>query len=152
VEKQMKKLKVNMDMLMWAFEDASGCPEYFLNTETGELLPEDELPGWGEGEKAPDNPSLVSVSGVDPAEGFRDMEDFVAIVEDPACRLTLTRALGGRGSFSRFRDALSAYPEEREHWFKFKEERVRVRILEWLSDNGIEPIEDEKARDRAPKQ
>ena len=130
-----------MDMLMWAFEDASGCPEYFLSTETGELFPEDELPGWGEAEKAPDDPSLVSVPGADPAEGFRDMEDFTASVEDPACRQVLNRALGGRGSFSRFRDALSAYPEERELWFKFKEDRVRSRVLEWLSDHGIEAVE-----------
>jgi hypothetical protein len=141
----MKKLKVNMDQLVWAFGDASGYLEYFLNTETGELFPEDELPGWGEEEKTPDDLPLVSVPGADPAEGFRDMEDFVRGVEDPACRSTLNRALGGQGSFSRFRDALSAYPEERERWFKFKEDRVRSRVLEWLADNGIEPIENAAA-------
>ena len=137
----MKKLKVNMDMLMWAFEDASGCPEYFLNTETGELFPEDELPGWGKEEKDPGNSSLVSVPGANPAEGFRDMEDFVFDIENPACRSALGRALGGQGSFSRFRDALSAYPEERERWFKFKKDRVRSRVLEWLSPLSIELIE-----------
>jgi len=133
-----------MDMLMWCFEDASGYLEYFLNTDTGELFPEDELLGWGKGEKVSDDPSLVSVPCANPAEGFRDMEDFVFGVEDAACRSTLGRALGGRGSFSRFRDALSAYPEEWERWFKFKEERVQSRVLEWLHDIGVEPIEDEK--------
>ena len=95
-------------MLMWCFEDASGYLEYFLNTDTGELFPEDELLGWGKGEKVSDDPSLVSVPCANPAEGFRDMEDFVFGVEDAACRSTLGRALGGRGSFSRFRDALSS--------------------------------------------
>jgi hypothetical protein len=135
----MKKLQVDMDMLMWAFEDASGYLEYFLNTETGELLPEDELPGWGEAEKAPDDPSLVSVPGADPSEGFRDMEDFTASVEDPAYCSTLSRALGGKGSFYRFKEILPAYPGERERWFRFKEERVRARVLEWLASHGIEP-------------
>ena len=86
----MKKLKVDMDLLMWAFEDASGHLEYFLNMDTGELFPEDELPGRGEEETDSDNPSLVSVPGADPAEGFRDMEDFVAMVEDPVCRSALS--------------------------------------------------------------
>ena len=137
----MEKLKVNMDRLLWIFEDASGYLEYFLNTETGELFPDDERPGWGEGKKVPDDSSLVSVPGADPGQGFRDMEDFVSGVKDPACRSALSRALGGRGSFYWFKDVLSAYPGERERWFKFKEERVRSRVLEWFNDIGIEPAE-----------
>ena len=44
----MKKLKVDMDQLMWRFEDASAQFDYFLGTETGELFSEEELPEDGE--------------------------------------------------------------------------------------------------------
>jgi hypothetical protein len=35
---------------------------------------------------------------------------------------------------------LTRYPEERERWFQFKDERVEERALEWLNDIGISPV------------
>ncbi len=77
----------------------------------------------------------------DSHEGFRDMEDFVISVEDERVRERLARALGGRGTFRRFKDALLDFPQERERWFQFQEERKKRRMLEWLADNDIEPAE-----------
>jgi hypothetical protein len=34
------------------------------------------------------------------------------------------------------------YPEEGERWFKFKDERIEERALEWLSDIGISLVQD----------
>ena len=45
----------------------------------------------------------------------------------------------GRGAFRHFKDVLLDYPDERERWFKFKNARVRERILEWLESEGVEP-------------
>lgn len=147
----MKKLKINMDQLMWAFEDASGYLEYFLNTETGELFPEDELPGW-ERKKVKDNPSLVSVPGGDPAEGFRDMEDFISGVEDPACRLALGRVLGGRGGpFPGSETRCRLIPENGSAGSNSRRTayaRASLNGFRFLASN---PLRMKRARDHAPK-
>jgi threonine dehydrogenase-like Zn-dependent dehydrogenase len=77
----------------------------------------------------------------DSGEGFRDMEDFVLSVEDEQVQQRLARALGGRGTFRRFKDALFDSPQERERWFQFQEQRKKQRILDWLEANDIEPVE-----------
>jgi NADPH:quinone reductase-like Zn-dependent oxidoreductase len=77
----------------------------------------------------------------DSHEGFRDMEEFVLSVEEERVQERLARALGGRGTFRRFKDALLDFPQERERWFQFQEERKKRRMLEWLADNDIEPAE-----------
>jgi threonine dehydrogenase-like Zn-dependent dehydrogenase len=83
----------------------------------------------------------LSMPEQDSREGFRDMEDFVLSVEDEQVQQRLARALGGRGTFRRFKDALSDSPQERERWFQFQEQRKKQRILDWLEANDIEPVE-----------
>lgn len=135
-----------MDQLMWAFEDAARENGLFLNTETGELIPEDELPQEeaivSGGEEIEQDPRLIPVPEAEPRSGFEDMEDFVRTVTDGPCRRELEQALAGSKPFRRFKDALCSYPSERERWFQFKEKRLRDRVLEWLLESAIEPIED----------
>jgi len=33
---------------------------------------------------------------------------------------------------------LSNYPEKRQEWFAFKNERLKKRVMEWLEENEIE--------------
>lgn len=51
-------------------------------------------------------------------------------------------AINGSGAFRRFKDVLLYYPEERERWFRFKDERMEQRALECLDEIGISPIEE----------
>lgn len=76
----------------------------------------------------------------DSREGFRDMEDFVETVRRDSERLRLEQALRGKGPFRRFKDALLSFPQERERWFAFENERLRQRMLDWLASEGIEAI------------
>jgi len=62
------------------------------------------------------------------------MEDFIATVEDEHLAELLEVAINGKGAFRRFKDVLLNYLEERERWFKFKDERMEQRALEWLDD------------------
>ena len=55
-------------------------------------------------------------------------------------RERLSDAIDGRGTFGRFKRVLSAYDDERERWFAFKDARLRERIVAWLADEGIVPI------------
>lgn len=85
---------------------------------------------------------FIRVPQADSHEGYRDMEDFICTVENQRLQDRLGRAISGRGAFRYFKDVLLDDPRERERWFKFKDERVRQRVLEWLESEGIEPIEE----------
>jgi len=74
-------------------------------------------------------------------DGYEDMEAFIETVQSARVQEVLTVAIDGRGAFGRFKNALLRYPDERERWFAFKQDRVRERVLEWLADEGIEAVE-----------
>jgi hypothetical protein len=82
----------------------------------------------------------IRIESLDPHVGYRDMEDFIATVQDRRLRDRLWRAISGRGAFRYFKDVLDDYPRERERWFEFKDAQVRQRVLDWLAEEGIEPI------------
>ena len=65
------------------------------------------------------------------------MQDYVATVKDEHLAELLEVALNGKGAFRRFKDVLLSYPEERERWFNFRDDRVQERALEWLDDIDI---------------
>lgn len=143
----MKKLKVDIDQLMWAFENAARESDLFLNVQTGELISEEELSGEEETiESLPEglgeDSHLIRVPEADPGSGFEDMEDFIRTVADATCQRELERALAGSHPFRRFKDTLHFYPSERDRWFKFKENLMKNRVLEWLRESGIDPVED----------
>lgn len=70
----------------------------------------------------------------------RDMKEFAGTVQNAECATALARAFTGRNPFRDFRDALAPYPEERERWASYRDERTRARVLEWLDGEGIEPV------------
>src|SRR5919202_2779090 len=73
-------------------------------------------------------------------DAYRDMEDFILTVGDERLRERLSDAIDERGAFGRFKRVLSAYDDERERWFAFKDARLRERIVAWLADERIVPI------------
>lgn len=159
----MKPLPVDMVELMGAFEDASWERRYFLDLETGEVLmfteeelryveepPDRPLPEWQQEwvEKAKEvwaehGTRYIEVPWADSHVAYRDMEDFIATVEDPHLQELLWVAIRGRGAFRRFKDVLAAHPRERKRWFAFSDERRRQRVLDWLASEGIEPVIEE---------
>lgn len=156
----MKKLKVDMAELEWAFEDASWEISHYLDLETGEVvMVTDEIRRYLE--EPPDRPLLdwqqewvelaerveagygsryISVPQDDSRQGYRDMERFIGSVQDDHLREQLWLAISGRGAFRYFKDVLADHPRERERWLDFKNEQVRRRVLDWLESIGIEPI------------
>ena len=67
------------------------------------------------------------------------MADFVATVSDDTLAGGLERALHGRRAFRRFRDELSAYPEELTRFRLITDERRRGRARTWLAGRGLRP-------------
>ncbi len=117
-------------------EDAGGFEEWFAEESSGECDMDAETAYRIAADSAD---RYVRVPQADSREGYRDMEAFIETVEDERLRNMLWRAIGGRGAFRMFKDTLIDYPEERERWFSFKDERLKERALEWLESLDIEP-------------
>ena len=75
-------------------------------------------------------------------EGYRDMQDFITTVEDEHLVELLEVAINGKGAFRRFKDVLFNYPEERERWFKFRDDRMEKRAVEWLESIDVSLAEE----------
>lgn len=132
---------------MLAMEDSSYEHHYYLDLEIGEILFVSDYMDDEETEKLKDRieenyDHYEQIPRVESYEGYRDMEDFIATVEDEHLAELLEVAIDGKGAFRRFKDVLARYPDERERWFRFKDERMQQRALEWLDDIGISPIEE----------
>ncbi len=72
-------------------------------------------------------------------DGYRDMELFIATVDDPTIVDRLEIAISGRGAFRRFKDVLSRWPDELQRYFVFSNERQLGRARAWLAAAGYRP-------------
>jgi hypothetical protein len=68
------------------------------------------------------------------------MERFIPMVDEGELRDQLSAAIDGKGAFRRFKDVLMTYGTERERWFAFRSERLRVFMEAWLGAHGLAPI------------
>ncbi len=73
-------------------------------------------------------------------DGYRDMEDFIAGLDDADRADLLSVAISGHGAFRRFRDVIERWPEDKERFFCFSEERQRGRARSWLAMAGIAAV------------
>ena len=72
-----------------------------------------------------------------PQEGYKTMQKFIEVMEEPDVKEKLAMTLVGKGAFRRFKDQLLAYPEVRQKWFAFKDSEVYAYIRNWLRTQGI---------------
>ena len=139
---EKKALNINLDELCEAMEDSSYENEYFLDLETGEILfisdyTDDEETGELKDRIEEDSDRYERIPKAESHEGYQDMVDFIATVDNEHLAELLEVAINGKGAFRRFKDVLLNYPEERERWFQFKDERMEERALEWLDDIDV---------------
>jgi hypothetical protein len=142
-----KTLKIDMDELCSAIEDNSYEHEYYLDLETGEILflseyLDDEERGKLRGRIDDDPRRYERIPKAESHEGYEDMVDFIATVKDERLVELLEVAINGKGAFRRFKDVLLNYPEERERWFQFKDDKMEEKALEWLGDIDVSLIEE----------
>ncbi len=142
---QGKRIRIDLHQLCYALDDSSYEHSYYLDLETGDLLFVSDYMDTEEVKKLreqvdndPDRYELLPKA--DSYEGYQDMEDFIATVEDERLAQLLQVTLEGKGAFRRFKNLLARYPAERELWFRFKGERLKQRALEWLEEIGVKPF------------
>ena len=83
----------------------------------------------------------ISVERDDPYQDYNDMDHFIATLDDDRLQDRLWNAIRGRGAFRRFKDLMARHPDVEEQWYEYKDARAKERLLRWLDDNDIEPIE-----------
>lgn len=148
--KEITLTKTRFQELVFAYEDNNLEHSYFLDVETGEVEfmsdcidIDDELSLTIEeafGDK------YVRVPKIESSEAFEEMVEFGESITDKTTRNTILNSLeGNKGVFRRFKDTLTRFPEERDRWFVFKEERNMKRLREELEYESIKiNIEDDK--------
>jgi hypothetical protein len=142
-----KTLKIGLDELYSAMENSSYQVEYYLDLETGKILfvsqgMDDAITGKLKNQIEEVLGRYEPIPKMESYEGYRDMQAFIATVEDEHLSELLEVAINGKGAFRRFKDVLLNYPEERERWFQFKDDRMKERALEWLDDIDVTLVEE----------
>jgi len=142
----MKKIKMNKEELFAQFEFSSNDMIFYLDTQTGEILPVSEFSDLDGGEETKElideNPErFIMFPEQDSRRGYDDMVDFANSLNNKKLQDKLEIALKGRGAFRRFKDILLDYPEERASWFAFEEKQQRERFEEWFEDEEIELVD-----------
>ncbi|HMR06200.1 MAG TPA: UPF0158 family protein [Polyangiaceae bacterium] len=138
---ESREVPVDWEALEDAFENNAPEVHSYLHIDTGEVLR--VVDGIADPEMHARIASDTSYMRVDPVssrEQYRWMERFIPMVEDPELSEKLTRAIDGKGAFRRFKDVLMAYGPERERWFAFRSERLRVFMEAWLATHHLSPV------------
>ena len=140
---------VRWDEIRHAYEQGSAERRYFLDIETGEILPifVDLIERGGNAEDARRiaggvNTRYFLVPHKPSSEGYAEMETFITTVKEKRLKDQLVEAIEGKGAFRRFRDVLALDPLEEERWLSMRDERIREEIEAWLRSNDIVLIDE----------
>jgi hypothetical protein len=138
---RLRNVPVDWEALEDAFENNAQEVHSYLHLSSGDVL------RVVDGVADPDMHSRIStdaqylrIESVSSREQYRWMERFIQMVDHPGLRAALMHAIDGKGAFRRFKDVLMSYATERERWFAFRSERLRVFMEAWLAAHAIAPI------------
>ena len=137
----MRDVPVDWEALEDAFENNAPEVHSYLHVVTGEVLRVvDGIADPEMHQRIASDASYMSIEPVSSREQYRWMERFIPMVEDTELREQLGAAIDGKGAFRRFKDVLMAHGAERERWFTFRSERLRVFMEAWLGAHGLRSV------------
>ena len=137
----IRDVPVDWEALEDAFENNAPEVHSYLHLGTGEVLR--VVDGIADPEmhaRIAVDSSYLRVDPVSSREQYRWMERFILMLEEGELRDKLTQAIDGKGAFRRFKDVLMTYAAERERWFAFRSERLRVFMEAWLGAHALRPV------------
>ena len=137
---QLRDIPVDWEALEDAFENNAPEVHSYLHLATGEVLR--VVDGIADPEmhtRIASDTTYMRIEPVSSREQYRWMERFIPMVDEGELRDQLSAAIDGKGAFRRFKDVLMTYGTERERWFAFRSERLRVFMEAWLSAHGLAP-------------
>src|SRR6187402_2691113 len=138
---QLREIPVDWEALEDAFENNAPEVHSYLHLVSGEVLR--VVDGIADPEmhaRIASDAAYLRIEPVSSREQYRWMERFIPMVDEPVLRGQLSQAIDGKGAFRRFKDVLIGFTTERERWFAFRSERLRVFMEAWLAANALRPI------------
>jgi hypothetical protein len=172
--KRLRHLPVDLIEMEIAFDNSSTDMSYYLDLETGHVVlvtaearraietephsgdEVDECPASVQDavddarQVADGDERFVAIPSQRARGNLSDIQEFIGTVANESLRERLWDAIQGHGAFDRFREILARYPEERERWFEFEQDCTMQRIMDWLADEGIEPVVEYDSGEAAP--
>ena len=137
---QLRDIPVDWEALEDAFENNAPEVHSYLHLMTGEVLR--VVDGIADPEmhsRISSDTTYMRIEPVSSREQYRWMERFIPMVDEGELRDQLSAAIDGKGAFRRFKDVLMTYGTDRERWFAFRSERLRVFMEAWLGAHGLAP-------------
>src|SRR3984885_5042297 len=137
----MRDIPIDWEALEDAFENNAPEVHSYLHLVTGDVLR--VVDGVADPQmhaRIAADQNYLRIDPVSSREQYRWMERYIPMVEDPDLQAKLSQAIDGKGAFRRFKDVLMAYAPERERWFAFRSERLRIFMEAWLSARALNPV------------
>jgi hypothetical protein len=132
---------VDWEALEDAFENNAPEVHSYLHLGTGEVLRVvDGIADPQMHSRIAADAAYVRVEPVSSREQYRWMERFIQMLDPGDLRDELVLAIDGRGAFRRFKDVLMVNAAERERWFAFRSERLRVFMEAWLEAHQLRAV------------
>jgi hypothetical protein len=137
----VRDIPIDWEALEDAFENNAPEVHSYLHLVTGDVLR--VVDGVADPQmhaRIAADSNYLRIDPVSSREQYRWMERYIPMVEDPELAAKLTQAIDGKGAFRRFKDVLMAYGPERERWFTFRSERLRIFMEAWLNAHALNPV------------
>src|SRR5215211_6818976 len=156
----MAKIQIDQGELEMAFDSGDGTMSFYLDRETGDVIPLGEYNVLEEEEEIRQaidegDERYLPIPSRSSHEGFKTMEDFVHSLDPGPARAALANALSRPRPFRSFKDALFGFPDVRPAWFAYEQQRLHDEAMGWRRSEGIDaelvPYCDRSARD-APRE
>jgi hypothetical protein len=137
----MNKIPIDLDYLIFAWQDDSPDSAYYLDSDTGSVLlvqrDLDDLDELRQEIELQPNRFLY-VPKPPPEQVELDLSDFIFTISDQHLKDILSMALESPNKVAACKSVLAKHTEEMQRWRKFRQDAVRERVRRWLAANDIE--------------
>jgi hypothetical protein len=131
-------MKIDWTKLYRAFENNSPLIHSYMHKITGEVIRmDDSAVNDSQHSRVASSEKYVRIEPVGSAVQFKWLEGFIATVENSNLASELVNACNGPGAFKRFKEILLKFPDERERWFQFRQNKIHTIAHEWLVANQM---------------
>src|SRR3954469_21206573 len=149
----LRSVPVDWEALEDAFENNAPEVHSYLHLSTGEVLRiVDGVADPQMHARIAADANYLRIDPVSSREQYRWMERYIPMVEDVELRAKLAVSIDGKGAFRRFKDVLMSYGTERERWFAFRSERLRIFMEAWLNAHALHAVPRPTVVQEAPEE
>src|SRR3954447_16827349 len=137
----IRDIPIDWEALEDAFENNAPEVHSYLHLVTGDVLR--GVDGVADPQmhaRIAADTNYLRIDPVSSREQYRWMERYIPMVEDVELRAKLAVSIDGKGAFRRFKDVLMSYSTERERWFAFRSERLRIFMEAWLNAHALHAV------------